>query len=63
MPIEDNSASVRGYWQARFAADTFAFGQLRVAGWRDLRRLKPGNLTLLPIDAVELDPWRVDSCR
>jgi hypothetical protein len=24
MPIEDNSASVRGYWQARIAADTFA---------------------------------------
>jgi hypothetical protein len=24
MPIEDNSASVRGYWQARSAADTFA---------------------------------------
>jgi hypothetical protein len=22
MPIEDNSASVRGYWQARIAADT-----------------------------------------
>jgi hypothetical protein len=24
MPIEDNSASVRGYWQAWIAADTFA---------------------------------------